>query len=212
MFYLGLAQFNLQEFEGAGKSLESATKLNPDDQAPFLLLAATYGHLGRKEDAESAIAHYDELMVQLGYIPVTTLTAGRLYLFKEADLQRLREGLRLAGVPEFLSESTFAVRNRLTTDKLHSLFFGHQLHGRDLDTGVEWGASITADGVVTSYGIWGSIDQGALQFDNDRACFASLDGLRYCGTVLRNPGGTKIRQNEFIWNSVRGTRPFSQLD
>ena len=207
-FYMGLAQFSLGKFEAAAKSLESATRLGPDDQYPLLLLGATLGRLGRKEEAETAIARCNQLVVQQGYVPITTLTAN-LHFAQDADLQRFREGLRLAGVPEFLSESTFARRNQLTTDESRSLFLGHRLHGRDINTGVEWAASITADGVVTSSGIWGWVDQGAIQFDSDRVCF---DKTRFCGTVLRNPGGTKVNQNEFIWDSVRGIRPFSQVE
>src|SRR5262249_36893545 len=114
MYYLGLAQFSLEKFEAAATSLESATELSHDNQYPFLLLAATYGYLGRKKEAESAIAHANELVVQQGYFPVTIYTAGRLYLFQEADLERFRMGLRLAGVPDLLGESSFAARNRLT--------------------------------------------------------------------------------------------------
>jgi TolB-like protein/Tfp pilus assembly protein PilF len=212
MYYLGLAQFNLEKFEAAAQSLESATRLNSDNQYPFLLLAATDGYLGRKEEAESAIAHVNKLVVQQGYFPVTIYTTGRLYLFQKADLERFRKGLRLAGVPDFLSGSSFATRNRLTTDETRSLFFGHRLHGRDLDTGIEWDASTTADGDVTSTGIWGSIDHGTIGFDGDQVCFTKSSTVRFCGRVYRNPGGTKTKQNEFIWDSVRGIRPFSQVE
>ncbi len=117
MYYLGLAHFNLEKFEAAATSLESATALSPDDQFPFLLLGATYGYLGRKEEAESAIARANELAVQQGYFPVTISTAGRIYLFQLPDRQRFRTGLRLAGVPDFLSEGSFATENRLTMDE-----------------------------------------------------------------------------------------------
>src|SRR5262249_20703100 len=90
MYYLGLAQFNLEKFEAAAKSLETATGPNADDHSLFLLLGATYGYLGRKQEAESAIAHANELLVQQGYFPVTTLTSGwgGLYLFQWADVER----------------------------------------------------------------------------------------------------------------------------
>jgi tetratricopeptide (TPR) repeat protein len=212
MYYLGLAHFNLQRFEAAATSLEGATALNPDDQFPFLLLGATYGHLGRKEEAQSAIARANELAVQQGYFPVTISTAGRIYLFQLPDRERFRTGLRLAGVPDFLSEGSFATENRLTMDESRALFLGHRLHGRDLDTGAEWDVSTTANGTVTASGAWVSVDQGAIQFYRNRVCFGGPDSNQFCGTVLRNPGGTRTKLNEFIWDSVRGTRPFSQVE
>jgi hypothetical protein len=207
-----LAQFSLEEFDAAAKSLESATKLDPDNQYPFLLLGATYAYLGRKKDAESAIARCSEIEVRQGYILVTTFTVRGVYLFQTADLERFHKGLRLAGVPDFLSDSDFARRNRLTGDDSTSLFLGHRLHGRDLDTGIEWGALITANGVVSACGIWGSVDRGTVQFDDGHVCFVESNNIRFCGAVFRNPGGTKAKQNEFIWDSVRGSRPFSQVE
>ena len=47
MFALGLAQFSLEQFESAAASLESATRLNPEDQNQYLMLAAAYGYLAR---------------------------------------------------------------------------------------------------------------------------------------------------------------------
>jgi len=212
MYYLGLAQFNLEKFEAAATSLESATALSPDNQFPFLLLGATYGYLGRKEETQSAISRANELAVQQGYFPVTISTAGRIYLFQRPDWERFRTGLRLAGVPDFLSESSFATRNRLTSDESRALFLGHRLHGRDLDTGAEWDVSVTANGAVTASGTWVSVDQGTIQFYRDRVCFGGSNSRQFCGTVFRNPGGTRTKQNEFIWDSVRGTRPFSQVE
>src|SRR5215510_12094974 len=40
MYYVGLAQFNLEKFEAAATTLKNATALNPNDPYPFLWLAA----------------------------------------------------------------------------------------------------------------------------------------------------------------------------
>src|SRR5262249_36786621 len=79
MFALGLAQFSFEKFESAAASLEAATRLNPDDQNPFLALAATYGYLARKQDAESTITQYNDIIVRLGGVPVTVPTARILF-------------------------------------------------------------------------------------------------------------------------------------
>jgi Flp pilus assembly protein TadD len=101
MLWLGLAQFALEDFEEAAASFESATELNPDDEFPFMALAASYGYLGRHEDAAAALARHNEIRIQHGGIPLTLSNAPRLRFRRSADVQRLREGLRLAGVPEW---------------------------------------------------------------------------------------------------------------
>ena len=73
--FLGFAQFGLEQFEEAAISLEKVTKLDPNDSDAFLLLGATYGHLGRTQEAVSAIAAYDALGRQRGRPPVTATFA-----------------------------------------------------------------------------------------------------------------------------------------
>jgi hypothetical protein len=91
----------------------------------------------------------------------------------------------------------------LTVDEVRTLIFGHRLHGRSLWTGEERDASITSDGVAALSGDWGLLGGGPLsggnvRFDGDRLCY-QFDLVSYCGDVLRNPGGTRAKANEFIW-------------
>jgi TolB-like protein/class 3 adenylate cyclase/Flp pilus assembly protein TadD len=96
---LGLAQFALERFEEAAASFESASKLNPDDEWPFMALAASYGHLGRHEDAAAALAQHNQIRIKHRLVPLTLSNAPRLRFRRAADVQRLWMGLRLAGVP-----------------------------------------------------------------------------------------------------------------
>ncbi|NJM91341.1 MAG: tetratricopeptide repeat protein [Rhodospirillaceae bacterium] len=99
--FLGLAQFNLGQYEQAANSLAKATSLNREDAAGFLLLGATYGHLGRKAEARTAVAAFDALMHQRGLPPITATYAWGTWGFKKReDRDRLYDGLILAGVPE----------------------------------------------------------------------------------------------------------------
>jgi TolB-like protein/class 3 adenylate cyclase/tetratricopeptide (TPR) repeat protein len=97
---LGLAQFALERFEEAAASFESATRLNAEDEWPFMALAASYGHLGRHGDAAAALARHNEIRLKLGEGTLTISSAARLRFRRDADVQRLWNGLRLAGVPE----------------------------------------------------------------------------------------------------------------
>jgi tetratricopeptide (TPR) repeat protein len=98
--WLGISQFFMERFDEAAASLEEFTKLNPDNEFGFLYLAATYGHLGREQEAESAIETFNGLRAKAGWSRPLTLQFEILgWGFKErTDLERLREGLRKAGV------------------------------------------------------------------------------------------------------------------
>ena len=97
---LGLAQFGMDRFKEAAASLEQATKLNPDDEWGFLFLAAAYGQLGREQEAKSAVETFNGLRAKSGWDNPYTLQQVAVFAFKEqTDIERLREGLRQAGVP-----------------------------------------------------------------------------------------------------------------
>jgi tetratricopeptide (TPR) repeat protein len=97
LLWLGLAQFALERFEEAAASFESATKLNPDDEWPFMALAASLGHLGRDEDAAAALARHNAIRIEHGATPTTLSNAPYLRFRQYDDIQRLLMGLRLAG-------------------------------------------------------------------------------------------------------------------
>ena len=204
-YILGSAQYGAGDFEAAAASYATATERNPEYGYAFVGLAAAYGHLGRRQDAASAIAWYDDLAVRRGGVPLTIGTAPTLGFTIPADVQRLRDGLRLAGVSESLLGGAFAAQNSLTVDEIRTLIFGRRLRGRSLWTGEEREASISSDAVVALSGDWGllgggPLSGGSIRFDGDRLCY-QFDLVSYCGDVLRNPGGTRAKENEFIWYS-----------
>jgi tetratricopeptide (TPR) repeat protein len=99
-FYeLGLAQFGLGQFEKAAASLERAVALNPNDRWSHRVLLATYGHLGRKADAERIFSLAEKN--RQGLDPLSIRGTAFWYPFKEpADWERMAEGLRLANVAD----------------------------------------------------------------------------------------------------------------
>jgi tetratricopeptide (TPR) repeat protein len=104
LYELGLAQFSMEQFDKAVVSLERATALNPDDRWSFRLLLATYGLLGRNEDAARVIETIED-GVKRGrqdyWDPLSIRVIKFWYPFREpTDMERLAEGLRKAGVPE----------------------------------------------------------------------------------------------------------------
>ena len=117
LFWLGLAQFNMGEFEQAVETLRRATQGNPEDDRSLIVLAAAYGQLGRIEGAQFAMEAQNQVRKIRGSqspdrdnlnAGVSALTLGPytledvdLWLYQESsDRERLRKGLRVAGVPE----------------------------------------------------------------------------------------------------------------
>jgi len=212
--YLGYAQFNQGQFAAAAASFERATTLNPNDQYAFLALGAAYGHLGRKQDAASAVARHDELVVRRGGVPACVEQAAFVnYCYCGADWRtvsdRISTGLRLAGVPESLSSGEFVETNRLTAQEIRSIIFGHRVHGRSFFDGRERAALLTNDGVAILSGDWVLPSQesvpGTSHFNKDDLCI-TIDMAIYCGAVVRNPGGKAAWENEFIWREFTFSR------
>ena len=104
LYQLGLAQFGMKELEKTVTTLETATTLNPDDRWSYRLLLATYGLLGRAEDAKSALKAIED-RDNRGWLsasdPLTITTSAFWLPFKEPeDAERLAQGLRRAGIPD----------------------------------------------------------------------------------------------------------------
>jgi len=68
---LGMAQFQLEQFPDAAASLSRASAMNPDDLWSLAALVATDGYLGRKNEAATAIAHYNAAAAKLGFYPLS---------------------------------------------------------------------------------------------------------------------------------------------
>jgi TolB-like protein/Tfp pilus assembly protein PilF len=215
LYYLGMAQFNMERYETAAKSLEDATQLNPNDEYSYLALAATYGHLGKPSEANSTLNHYNALVVARGGTPATTNTYSDFYyLDGSPQYKRLSLGLKLAGAPDNLGSGVFADQNRLSKDEIRTLILGHEAHGYSIVDGTERAAMFATGGRASISGDWASSLEkptgGTIDFKGDELCM-KFDFQLYCGAILRNPGGTRAKENEFIWLSGHAY-PFSLVN
>jgi TolB-like protein len=102
----GMAQFGLNRFEAAAASFERAIELNPDywEADPSIgwctaceMLASTYGHLGRMNDAKEMIRKVRK------YWPQYSINSAVYWWpYKQlTDRERLSDGLRKAGLPDY---------------------------------------------------------------------------------------------------------------
>jgi hypothetical protein len=83
----------------------------------------------------------------------------------------------------------------LGAGEVEALLFGHRLHGRFLG-GWEHGVSVSPDGTAVMFGGWGS-GAATAQIVGDGVCFVRTTTTN-CGRILRNPGGAKATENEYI--------------
>ena len=93
---LGQAQFALTRYEAAEESFKKAITRNPAVGWPRRWLVATYGHLGKLDEAEWEISELEGL----GQPFTIEVFKSNLPLRDPEYLNRLLEGARKAGVPE----------------------------------------------------------------------------------------------------------------
>jgi adenylate cyclase len=217
LFYRGLAQFAQDRLPDAAATLQSAVELGPDDPWPKLYLASTYAKSGKIEEAAQTIAAFNASQIARGGMPILI----NQFYWKTLPLEppeahRLMEGLLKAGVPHWYGSGVNGPgvfdQHRIAGSEIDALFFGHRLHGRIIWSGRESGAVVSADGAAMMYGAWGS-GNGTARIDGDQICFEWTSGTTNCGWIFRNPGGTREKENEFIWFSTQqGEFTFSQAD
>ncbi len=207
-FYRGLAQFEQNRMAEAANTLEKAARRSPADPRPLLYLAAAHGHLQREQEATDIVAAYSIARVKQGGVPfvMAQLTSG-CASYRPPAGSPLVQGLLRVGVPYNFDSASDELA--LTSDEIEALFFGHRLQGRTLESGLEHGVSVSPDGTALMFGDWGG-GTGTAQIVGGRICFV-WPTTTNCASILRNPGGTKAAENEYIWFTGLAF-PFSQLE
>jgi hypothetical protein len=127
--------------------------------------------------------------------------------FDPPDGSPIVQGLLGVEIPYNYGSGAF---DQLDASEVEALVFGHRLHGRTLRSGLEHGVSVSPDGTAVMFGDWGS-GAATAQLVGDSICFVRTTTTN-CGSILRNPGGAKTTQNEYIWFASKAAFPFSQLD
>ncbi|MEZ5809849.1 MAG: winged helix-turn-helix domain-containing protein [Rhizobiaceae bacterium] len=93
---LGLANFYLGDYEAAEAALTELLQRNPNLQNALRILIATYGHMGRLDDAEWRVMEYEALGVPATITDIMQVINIEHPPYREAVI----DGLRLAGLPE----------------------------------------------------------------------------------------------------------------
>ncbi len=213
LFQLGMIQFSLERFEQAAESLETARERVPAHRGTLTFLVATYGLLGRTEEARTTLDQLKRLASNAFMdwrLSTTVLEANALPFKDTADLERLQTGLRKGGMPEFKDEWGLAREHKLSGAEIRKLAFGHTLKGRHPISGLEFTVKRTADGQFTSTGLWS--DTGVSRIVDDRLCNEWSKYRPSCAVVYRNPDGTRDEHNQYLLVQRSGAFPFSAVD
>ena len=101
LYRLGEAQFHLERYQEAAATMLRATRRNPQNEWNYFLLAAAYGHLGREQEGRLAMAKFNDTYhdPRDQQQPFTLADLKNQFFIEAANLERLQEGLRKAGVP-----------------------------------------------------------------------------------------------------------------
>jgi TolB-like protein len=101
LYVLGKAQFFMGQYGDAAATMEEVNQHYSGYTWTFFYLAAIYGHLGREQEARSAIKIFNQQMTEAGVPAIRSLQWLDGFNYKERkDIEKLREGFRNAGVPE----------------------------------------------------------------------------------------------------------------
>lgn len=212
-YYNGLALFAQDRLPEAIRTFEEALQLNPDLPLLRLYLASAQALSGRLAEANAMVAAFSAARVKAGGIPfVMELLQGddQEILYKAPERTRLLEGLRKINIPYDFKDKAFEGQ-RLTGAEIDALVFGHRIHGWSEHGASEHGAFISADGSsAMAYGDW-SVGSGRAHVKDDQLCLV-WSSTFFCSDVLRNPGGTKAKENEYILLLDIWNYPFSRVD
>ena len=196
----GKAYFCMERFEDAATLMERALKLNPDRTEFAATLAAAYAHLGRDQEARSAL----DIYTKPWHRPANLQMVMYHYPFKNPeDADRFANGLLKAGLPGKPSGYYKASEDyRLTGEEIKKLFFGHTQTG--LWYGRKWSIKRTIDGRADFILDSKVIASGRSWIEGDMLCNQwekRYEGLKHYLSVFRNPEGTPQEKNEYIDNS-----------
>ena len=94
--------FHLEEYEVAASQLQDFVEDSPQDDSLQLLLAASYGHLGKYVEGNIAVRRFDELRAKKGLLTPFAVSELNHWGFGDGTARkRIQDGLLRAGMPKY---------------------------------------------------------------------------------------------------------------
>jgi TolB-like protein/Tfp pilus assembly protein PilF len=203
---LGLGHFCLGQFEEAAGSWEEGLRLEPEHYWTSLLLTSAYAHLGRDQEARAALENCREN--NRWKWPKDLRSAMGWPIKYSVCSDRLAEGLLKAGLPgEPGGYYKFLEENRLTGNEIRDLVSGRRMWIENW--GERWRIDCAETGELKSIS-----DRGQWWIERELLCLQWNDRYEdypFCGTVFRNPDGTK-GVDEYLKQNHTGVAVFAVED
>ena len=203
---LGFAEFAMGHLEEAAALIEKALTLNPEATTWTIVLAATYGLLGRDQEAQDAAFRYISM-----WGGINTSIRRKMYWFPFKDpevAERFASGLLKTGLfGERAGYYKLREEDKLSGEEIKALVFGRTVCGSDgcIDR--------TKQGQATYHAMHVS-DSGRSWIEGDmlcNQCKTRLKGFKNCGPVFRNNEATAGLLNEYLWITNEGFITFSPV-
>ena len=220
LYLIGLSYFASGSYAKAANYIERAIENDPATAIYRRLLAATYGKLSKKTEANKAWRKYRKSWKRRdGQFWIAA--AVQFYPFQDREiLKHLADGFEVAGGVE-RPPSRFLkldAETRLSGEEIGALVFGHTIKGQDYWTGDAWLQKRTLDRKVTSKEVGttrtavesvGEVEVvGDSWIEGDRLCDrwpgAEVD-LTICVTIFRDPDSG---ENNYYMVTDTGPHPF----
>jgi adenylate cyclase len=95
-------RFHLEQYGQAVAQLQVYIEHNPEDEWLHLLLAASYGHLGKEAEGQAEVQKFNKLRADKGHSrPYAASELNHWSIKDNATRARIRDGLVKAGMPKY---------------------------------------------------------------------------------------------------------------
>jgi len=220
MYIYGLSHFAAGTYDEAARYLEWALQNDPSNSTYHRLLAATYGVLGRQEEAREALRIYRKSWRSQYWIAAAVY----VYPFKdERNLQALADGFETAGLVERPPARYLKLNGetRLTGAEIDALLTGRTIKGTDYWRAYAWTLHRSRDGILKQTGgtFFFSVETDGLRgldieswIEPNRLCHRGTgvnDEITFCVTIHHD----SVRgEGHYYMVTDTGPHPFQVLN
>jgi hypothetical protein len=222
LYLIGLSYFAIGNYQKSVDYIDRAIESDPVTAIYRRLLAAAYGKLGMKNEANKGWRKYRKSWKRVsGQFWIAA--AVQFYPFQDREiLKRLADDFEAAGGVErppsrFLN---LGVETRLSSEEIRPLLFGHIIKGQDYWLGDPYRQQRMIDGKIAHSGVNSPIDAvelgddvlGESWVEDNRLCDRWFDvegDLTTCVLIFRDPDRG---QNNYYMMTDTGPHPFQVLN
>jgi TolB-like protein/DNA-binding winged helix-turn-helix (wHTH) protein len=191
-YLAALAAFGEGRFADTAATIEEMDLSSLDPWPKFYamhLLVAAYAHLDQGPEAQRALDSLHAVATFEGDGAPDFLDVQHFFVYKHpADMARLLDGLRKAGMPEFPAQISNAGQ-KLSGAEIEELVFGRRLVGRLVrPDSAPYRLETSPDGTITKT-IDAEVWRGRMWVQSDSLCTSYPRLLTECGPVYRSTEG-----------------------